>query len=167
MLPNPEEAGAVASIKGISCDDISRRLYQYRLNYRFTVVSEEPRHNHVHHLWRKTLPMEALEKEVTDDVAKVTVFVQFHRFANWKLLLKSCSMLAGIVGVAFSADSMFELGGKALLSRWAAVLSHCPPIEGFRVHPMATVGFALAAAACGVWCMLAPGRRSRETREGS
>jgi hypothetical protein len=111
--------------------------------------------------------MEALEKEVTDDVAKVTVFVQFHRFANWKLLLKSCSMLAGIVGVAFSADSMFELGGKALLSRWAAVLSHCPPIEGFRVHPMATVGFALAAAACGVWCMLAPGRRSRETREGS
>jgi hypothetical protein len=146
--------------------DISRRLYQYRLNYRFTIVSEEPRHNHVHHLWRKTLHMEALEKEVTDDVAKVIAFVQVHRFAHWKLLLKSCSLLAGIVGVAFSADSMFELGGKALLSRWVTTFCHGPTLEWIRAHPMAMTGAALAAATCGVWSMLAPGRRPRTTQDG-
>lgn len=91
-------------------NEIKKRLYQYRLNYRFSSISEEPKHNRAHEAWRRTFKTDLIANEIDADVFHITKYLDSTRYENLKLSGKIITTLSACIGLIFTLDTVLKLG---------------------------------------------------------
>lgn len=147
--------------------DIRRCLYQYRLNYRFSKISEEPRHNHAHQIWRKQLRLDSLVREVDADVGQVNAFAEANRFALWGRMLRLGAASIGACSAILATDTLFSFGWREHTVTWLTeTIQQNSAVEWLSNHPLIAGIMASAIIALLLATILSPGRRPRDLPSG-
>lgn len=89
---------------------LRRNMFQYRLRYRFLVISNNPLQIVVHKMWNKTLQLERHEHQLADDLEQLEAYVYAERMAKWQKIGALLSAFVAMLGVGFTLDRMLNAG---------------------------------------------------------
>jgi hypothetical protein len=136
--------------------DIRRCIYQYRLNFRFTSISDELRNNHVHHMWRTVFHLDKQEHELDADARHIDFYVAANRFAAWSIFFKIVGGLATVFGGFVTLDKVLDLGQGHKIVTMTRQLILDTTAQG---HPLLIILPIMAIAMWLAYFIFKPGRR--------
>lgn len=88
---------------------IRKTIYNFKLNYRFSNISQISMRNDVHHMWRNALKVPELLEELSGDTAEIEGFISNSLEIEKQRSLKTIEILVFLGGGLIAVSELFDI----------------------------------------------------------